>query len=44
VLTTQTAHWFIERGFEAAELDRLPPAKDRETPRSRNSRIFVKRL
>ena len=44
VLTTQTAHWFIERGFEAAALDRLPPEKDREPPRSRNSRIFVKRL
>lgn len=44
VLTTQTAHWFIERGFEAAALERLPPEKDRETTRSRNSRIFVKRL
>mgnify|MGYP006422221433 CR=1 FL=1 len=44
VLTTQTAHWFMERGFEPADLDRLPPAKQWDINRRRNARVFVKRL
>lgn len=44
VLTTQTAHWFIERGFEPAEPDALPGEKQRDTHLSRNSRIFAKQL
>lgn len=27
VLTTQSAHWFVERGFERSDLESLPPGK-----------------
>jgi amino-acid N-acetyltransferase len=27
VLTTQSTHWFLEQGFEAANLDDLPVEK-----------------
>jgi amino-acid N-acetyltransferase len=42
VLTTRTAHWFIERGFRASELAELP-AKRRELYNfQRNSQVFIK--
>jgi amino-acid N-acetyltransferase len=44
VLTTRTAHWFRERGFEAAKLDELPMARQALYNYQRNSRVFVKHL
>lgn len=42
VLTTQTEHWFKERGFELAAQDSLPASK-RYNP-SRNAKVLVKKL
>ena len=44
VLTTQTAHWFQERGFTAAEIDELPVQKREMYNLQRQSRAFVKSL
>ena len=44
VLTTQTAHWFRERGFEAMPVKALPMAKRRLYNLQRNSKVFVKAL
>ncbi|HDN25877.1 MAG TPA: amino-acid N-acetyltransferase [Thioploca sp.] len=44
VLTTQTAHWFQERGFVAAELNSLPISRRALYNYQRNSKVFVKRL
>ncbi len=44
VLTTQTAHWFIERGFEKARIEELPIAKQELYNYQRNSLIFIKKL
>ncbi|MEM7019519.1 MAG: amino-acid N-acetyltransferase [Pseudomonadota bacterium] len=44
VLTTQTAHWFQERGFVAADTDQLPLAKRELYNFQRNSKIFIKQL
>lgn len=44
VLTTQTAHWFIERGFEKSELSELPESKKQLYNYQRNSKIFIKSL
>ena len=44
VLTTQTAHWFIEKGFVEAELSDLPQQKQSLYNYQRNSRIFSKFL
>lgn len=44
VLTTQTAHWFLERGFQNANLDDLPMSKKRLYNYQRNSLIFIKTL
>jgi amino-acid N-acetyltransferase len=44
VLTTQTAHWFRERGFEAMELQELPMEKQRLYNFRRNSKVFAKEL
>jgi amino-acid N-acetyltransferase len=44
VLTTQTAHWFLERGFEKAELSELPIRKQSLYNYQRNSLIFFKSL
>lgn len=44
VLTTQTSHWFAERGFESVGPEALPPEKRRDYDTGRNSRIFLKRL
>ena len=44
VLTTQTAHWFIEQGFEEADSDRLPPEKQSLYNLQRNSKVFLKPL
>ena len=44
VLTTQTDHWFRERGFEPAPLPELPMAKQALYNYQRKSKVFVKRL
>jgi amino-acid N-acetyltransferase len=44
VLTTQTAHWFLERGFAAASLADLPMKKQALYNYRRNSKVFVKAL
>lgn len=44
VLTTQTAHWFVEHGFVAAELADLPAAKKQLYNLQRNSKVLIKAL
>lgn len=44
LLTTQTAHWFIEQGFAPGNLADLPMARQGLYNYQRNSKIFVKRL
>jgi amino-acid N-acetyltransferase len=44
VLTTQTAHWFLEKGFVEVELSDLPEQKQSLYNYQRNSRIFRKSL
>ncbi|MRR50349.1 MAG: amino-acid N-acetyltransferase [Rhodocyclaceae bacterium] len=44
VLTTRTAHWFIERGFAEANVDALPSAKRELYNLQRRSKVFVKNL
>jgi amino-acid N-acetyltransferase len=44
LLTTQTAHWFIEQGFVQGKLEDLPIAKQELYNYQRNSKIFVKVL
>ena len=44
VLTTQTAHWFLEKGFIETELSNLPEEKQPLYNYQRNSRIFSKAL
>ena len=44
VLTTRTAHWFIEHGFVEGSLDELPEAKQKLYNYQRQSKIFIKRL
>ncbi len=44
VLTTQTAHWFIEQGFRPGALDELPPQKQAFYNYQRNSRVLIKDL
>ncbi len=44
VLTTRTAHWFVERGFEEADVGALPQAKQSLYNWQRRSKVFVKAL
>ncbi len=44
VLTTEAAHWFQERGFEAADISRLPVEKQALINYQRNSKVFLKAL
>jgi amino-acid N-acetyltransferase len=44
VLTTQTAHWFRERGFEPARLSDLPMEKQALYNYRRSSKVFIKRV
>ncbi|MGY4491816.1 amino-acid N-acetyltransferase [Pseudomonas sp. TE3610] len=44
VLTTRTAHWFRERGFEPSGVERLPAARASLYNYQRNSKIFEKAL
>jgi amino-acid N-acetyltransferase len=42
VLTTQTTHWFLERGFVEGDIDTLPVKKRRLYNYQRNSKILFK--
>jgi amino-acid N-acetyltransferase len=44
VLTTQTAHWFIERGFQASSVDELPLMRQTLYNFQRNSKVFKKSI
>ncbi|MES2365764.1 MAG: amino-acid N-acetyltransferase [Pseudomonadota bacterium] len=42
VLTTRTAHWFIERGFKEVDVSELPTGKQALYNYQRRSKVFVK--
>ncbi|MFM9914096.1 MAG: amino-acid N-acetyltransferase [Methylophilaceae bacterium] len=44
VLTTRTAHWFIERGFVEADVAALPEARQQLYNLQRRSKVFIKQL
>ncbi|MCW8195745.1 amino-acid N-acetyltransferase [Proteobacteria bacterium 005FR1] len=44
VLTTQTAHWFIENGFQPADVASLPSRRQQLYNFQRNSKVFIKEL
>ena len=44
VLTTQTAHWFIEQGFAACKVEDLPMERRQLYNYQRRSKVFVKEL
>jgi len=44
VLTTRTAHWFRERGFQPSSVERLPAARASLYNYQRNSQVFEKTL
>ncbi|SDY56304.1 amino-acid N-acetyltransferase [Acinetobacter kyonggiensis] len=44
VLTTRTAHWFVEHGFEPASVDDLPNTRQALYNYQRNSLVFKKSL
>ncbi len=44
VLTTRTAQWFQERGYQQGRVDDLPPGRRALYNQARNSRVFVKHL
>jgi amino-acid N-acetyltransferase len=44
VLTTQTAHWFRERGFKSTDIKSLPVKRKNMYNYKRNSKVYVKTL
>ncbi|KAA1190607.1 amino-acid N-acetyltransferase [Pseudohalioglobus sediminis] len=44
VLSTQTAHWFLEQGFAEAQRDQLPERKQALYNLQRSSKVFFKEL
>jgi len=44
VLTTRTAHWFIEQGFVEATIEALPASRKVLYNYQRNSKVLIKRL
>ena len=44
VLSTQTTHWFIERGFTEADLSKLPARRQDAYNPDRRSKVFIKEL
>jgi amino-acid N-acetyltransferase len=44
VLTTQTEHWFIERGFSETTIESLPVEKQNMYNFQRNSKALIKKL
>jgi amino-acid N-acetyltransferase len=43
-LTTRTEHWFLERGFIEASVEKLPQQKQQLYNYQRKSKVFVKAL
>ena len=44
VLTTRTAHWFLERGFKVADIKDLPIKRQAMYNYQRKSKVFIKPL
>lgn len=44
VLTTKTAHWFLEQGFKEISVDQLPQEKQKIYNLQRKSKVFAKNL
>lgn len=44
VLTTHASHWFLERGFRAADVEDLPVARKAMYNYKRNSMVLVKQI
>ncbi len=44
VLTTRTAHWFIERGFAESDVSALPAQKKSLYNYQRKSKVFVRKI
>ena len=44
VLTTRTAHWFVERGFEETGVGNLPKAKRGLYNYQRRSKVFIRKI
>ena len=44
VLTTRTAHWFVEQGFAEVDASALPEARQERYHNGRNSKVFQKTL
>lgn len=44
VLTTHTAHWFVERGFQSAGVSDLPEKRQSMYNYQRNSKVFIKNI
>ena len=44
VLTTRTAHWFIERGFNEVDVSALPAQKKSLYNYQRKSKVFVRKI
>jgi len=44
VLTTQTTHWFLERGFSLGELADIPETRRGQTNLGRGAKVFLKAL
>ena len=44
VLTTRTAHWFVEQGFVEVDASTLPDARQQQYHNGRNSKVFQKKL
>lgn len=44
VLTTRTAHWFVEQGFVEVSADELPEPRREQYHNGRNSKVFQKLL
>jgi amino-acid N-acetyltransferase len=44
VLTTRTMHWFLKRGFQQVDPDRLPEARKRKYNWDRRSQVLLKKL
>lgn len=44
VLSTETGHWFIERGYRETVLDELPLGRQNLYNYQRNSKVFIKPL
>jgi amino-acid N-acetyltransferase len=44
VLTTRTAHWFVEQDFAEVDAAALPEARREKYNNGRNSKVFQKTL